>query len=109
MSFKDAVFALAKPQSPTPYVCPFTGAKAYIRRFTVAERENYSRAIINAAEGDVNATGFSLIMCDKDGKRIFGDDDIAKIKELPNDLVEEALKTFNNQKLPTIEDAKKNS
>lgn len=109
MNFKDAVFALAKPQSPIPYVCPFTGSKAYIKRFTVAEREQYSKAILGADDGLANATGFSLIMCDKDGKRIFDDGDIDKIKELPEDVVSEALKVFNTQKLPAIEDAKKNS
>ncbi len=108
MNFKDAVFALSKP-NPVSYTCPITGSKAYIKRFTVAEREQYSKAILGADDGLANATAFSLIMCDKDGKCLFDDGDIDKIKELPENVVSEALTVFNAQKLPSVDDAKKNS
>ncbi len=108
MNFKNIVLALTKPM-PIAYTCPVTGGKAYIKSFTVAEREQYSKAVLGADDGLANATAFSLIMCDKDGKRLFDDGDIDKIKELPENVVSEALTVFNTQKLPSVDDAKKNS
>lgn len=109
MSFKTAIFATAKDLKPEPYTCPVTGEKAYIKRFTVAERENYVYAVNKAQDGLSNATGFTMIMCDDKGNLLFGADDIEKIAALPSEIVGSALSAFNTQKIPTAEQAEKNS
>lgn len=109
MSFKTKIFALAaKSLTPVPYTCPVTGEKAYVKRFTVAERESYARAVLDAEDGLRNATGFVLIACDKNGELLFEEKDIEQIAKLPEDVVSEALSVFNTQKLPTVEEAEKN-
>ncbi|TWV80420.1 hypothetical protein [Moraxella sp. VT-16-12] len=109
MSFKTAIFATIKSLKPEAYTCPVTGEKAYIKRFTVAERENYIYAVNKAQDGLSNATGFTMIMCDEKGNLLFGEDDIEKIAALPDDIVGSALKAFNTQKTLGIEQAEKNS
>lgn len=108
MSFKTAIFAKIKSLKPEPYTCPVTGEKAYIKRFTVAERENYAHAITKAEDGLVNATAFTLFMCDDKGNLLFETKDVQKIAALPESIVSSALVAFNNQVIPTIEQAEKN-
>lgn len=109
MSFKTAIFASTKGLKPEPYTCPVTGKKAYIKRFTVAERENYAHTISKAKDGLVNATAFTLFMCDDKGNLLFGEKDIDKVATLPEDVVSSALVAFNTQKTLTVEQAEKNS
>ncbi len=109
MSFKTAIFATIKSLKPEPYTCPVTGGKAYIKRFTVAERENYMYAVNKAQDGLSNATGFTMIMCDDKGNLLFGKEDIEKIATLPDGIVGSALAAFNTQKTLSVEQAEKNS
>lgn len=110
MSFQTKILALASVAlAPMPYTDKTTGEKAYIKRMTVAEREHYAQCVMNAPKGTSNATGFSLIMCDKDGNLLFGEKDIDTINQLPEDIVSDALTAFNTQsKLPDVEVAEKN-
>ncbi|AKG09369.1 hypothetical protein AAX05_03350 [Moraxella bovoculi] len=111
MSFKSKLLGLTdkhKPK-PIPYTCPVTGEKAYIKRFTMAEREHYADAITSADNGKRNATAFTLIMCDAKGELIFDDTDIDKLSELPEDVLTSAVAAFNSQTMLTIEQAEKNS
>lgn len=110
MSFKAAVLGLSdknKPQ-PTAYTCPVTGQKAFIKRLTISEREHYSTKIQEAGKGEVNATAFSLIMCDKDGELLFSEKDIATLANLPEDVLLSAIAEFNSRPSLTVSQAEKN-
>ncbi len=108
MSFKTAIFATTKSLKPEPYTCPVTGEKAYIKRFTVAERENYAYTVAKAEDGLVNATAFTLFICDDKGNLLFKTEDVQRIAALPESIVSSALVAFNTQTTPTIEQAEKN-
>lgn len=96
MAFKDKILALsAVALTPIAYTDKTTGEKAFIKRMTVAEREAYANAVMSAPKGKSNATGFAMIMVDKDGNRLFTDSDIELINNLPEDVVSEALVFFN--------------
>lgn len=111
MTFKSTILGLTdkgKPK-PIPYTCPVTGEKAYIKRFTMAEREHYADAITSAESGKRNATAFTLIMCDAKGELIFDEIGIDKLSNLPEDVLTSAVAAFNSQTMLTIEQAEKNS
>lgn len=110
MTFKDKILALSGVAlAPMPYVDKTTGETAYIKRMTVADREAYSNAVMNAPTGKSNATGFAMIMVDKNGNRLFSDNDIDAINNLPDEVVSDALMAFNKADEPTsVEQAEKN-
>ncbi len=110
MSFKSSILNLSNiTLAPKEYTCTITGEKAHIKRFTVSESEYYTNAIMKAETGKINATAFSLIMCDEKGNLLFTKDDIDKICKLPDNVVDNALQTFNRlNKTTSIEQAEKN-
>lgn len=108
MTFKSAALALANVAlPPTPYTCPVTGEQAYLKRFTVAEREAYGNAVLGAPKNKSNAVAFVKIMCDKDGKLLFSDDDVDAVLKMPAELVDKAIEAFSKPPA-TIEQAEKN-
>ena len=110
MAFKTAILALSSVAlTPIAYTDKTTGEKAFIKRMTLSEREVYSNAVLNAPKGKSNAVAFSHIVVDQNGNRIFGDDDIDAIGNLPENVVFDALQVFNKAAQPTsIEQAEKN-
>ena len=110
MAFKDKILALSSVAlTPIAYTDKTTGEKAFIKRMTLSEREAYARAVTNAPAGKSNATGFAHIMVDQNGNRIFGDNDVDAIGNLPDNVVFDALDVFNKGTEPTsIEQAEKN-
>ena len=110
MAFKTAILALSSVAlTPIAYTDKTTGEKAFIKRMTLSEREVYSNAVLNAPKGKSNAVAFSHIVVDQNGNRIFGDDDIDAIGNLPENVVFDALQVFNKGVEPTsIEQAEKN-
>ena len=110
MAFKTAILALSSVAlTPIAYTDKTTGEKAFIKRMTLSEREAYSNAVLNAPKGKSNAVAFSHIVVDQNGNRIFGDDDIDAIGNLPENVVFDALQVFNKGLEPTsIEQAEKN-
>lgn len=110
MAFKTAILALSSVAlTPIAYTDKTTGEKAFIKRMTLSEREVYSNAVLNAPKGKSNAVAFSHIVVDQNGNRIFGDDDIDAIGNLPENVVFDALQVFNKGLEPTsIEQAEKN-
>ncbi|MGP1607999.1 MAG: hypothetical protein ACTTGU_07640 [Moraxella sp.] len=110
MNFKDAIFKMAKqPLPPTPYTCPITHTQAYVKNFTVAEREQYSLAVSGAKDGLANATAFVNIVCDEQGHLIFEQKDVETVAKLPEDVVLAAIREFNNKPDLTLKDVQKNS
>ena len=110
MAFKTAILALSSVAlTPIAYTDKTTGEKAFIKRMTLSEREVYSNAVLNAPKGKSNAVAFSHIVVDQNGNRIFGDDDIDAIGNLPENVVFDVLQVFNKVLEPTsIEQAEKN-
>ena len=110
MTFKTAILALSSVAlTPTAYTDKTTGEKAFIKRMTVAEREAYAHAVTNAPKGKSNATGFAHIIVDQNGNRIFADNEIDQIGNLPENVVLDALSVFHEAGQPTdVEQAEKN-
>ena len=110
MAFKTAILALSSVAlTPIAYTDKTTGEKAFIKRMTLSEREAYSNTVLNAPKGKSNAAAFSHIVVDQNGNRIFGDDDIDAIGNLPENVVFDVLQVFNKVLEPTsIEQAEKN-
>ena len=110
MAFKTAILALSSVAlTPIAYTDKTTGEKAFIKRMTLSEREVYSNAVLNAPKCKSNAVAFSHIVVDQNGNRIFGDDDIDAIGNLPENVVFDVLQVFNKVLEPTsIEQAEKN-
>lgn len=107
-NFKAAILATIATLTPVPYTCPVTGQKAFVKRFTVAEREKYATAVTTAPTGLANATAFTMIVCDAEGNLLFAKEDIADIAKLPDDVVSEAIYAFNSQKSLSVGEAEKN-
>lgn len=109
MSFKAATLALAAiALKPEPYTCPVTGEKAFLKRFTVAEREQYSQKVMSAPENESNATAFTLLVCDKDGNLLYTHEDVSTVCKLPEDIVDGVLVALSKRKKTTVEQAEKN-
>ena len=112
MSFKTALLAAVATSAlaPVPYTDPTTGEKAFLKRFTIGEREAYYQQVSQADSGKGNATAMSLFLVDKDGQRIFGDDDIDSLAQLPDVFFDNAIKAFTdaNKASTTVEQAVKN-
>ena len=107
-NFKAAILATIATLTPVPYTCPVTGQKAFVKRFTVAEREKYATAVTSAPTGLANATAFTMIVCDAEGNLLFAKEDIAEIAKLPDDVVSEAIYAFNSKKSLSVGEAEKN-
>ena len=112
MSFKAALLGavVTAPLAPVPYTDPTTGEKAFLRRYTIGEREAYYKQLSQAPEGKGNATAMSLFLVDQNGNRIFDDKDIDSLAQLPDVFFDNAMKAFAeiNKPSTTVEQAVKN-
>ena len=81
-----------------------------MKRFTIGEREAYYKQLSKAADGKGNATAMSLFLVDANGNRIFNDDDIDSLAQLPDVFFDNAIKAFTdaNKASTTVEQAVKN-
>lgn len=87
----------------------------FIKRHTLAEREEFNERVTTADKHDQNAIGVQLVTCDESGALLFEPTDIDAIKGLPSNVTTEILYKYNvinglvapiNEQ---VEDAKKNS
>lgn len=94
---------------------PSMGGDVFVKRHTLAEREDFNDRITEAEKEDKNAIGVILVTCDEDGELLFSEDDLEQIKCLPSNVTTEILYRYNMANglaLPIeeqIEAAKKNS
>lgn len=79
--------------TPVKHDCPNIKDEIYVKKMSLGEREAYFKLIAPLKE-NVNATAFVEVVCDKDGNKVFTDDDIADINKLPGDFVLAVLDTF---------------
>ena len=112
MSFKAALLGavVSGGLQPVSYTDPTTGEKAFLKRFTIGEREDYYKKLSKAKDGKGNATAMSLFLVDANGNRIFNDEDIDSLAQLPDVFFDNAMKAFAeiNDPKTTVEQAEKN-
>lgn len=112
MSFKAALLGavVTGGLQPVPYTDPTTGEKAFLKRFTIGEREAYYKQLSKAEDGKGNATAMSLFLVDANGNRIFSDEDIDSLAQLPDVFFDNAMKAFAeiNDPKTSVEQAEKN-
>ncbi len=87
MSLKTQILALAG-KAKTKAVKGVGIDGLYVKEYSAGDREQIENLITqNQKSGTIRATIFAKSACDKDGVRLFNDDDVAKINELPVSLV----------------------
>lgn len=71
------------------------GGDVFIKRHTLAEREDFNDRVTNANKQEQNATGVQLVTCDESGALLFEPSDIEDIKGLPSNVTTEILYKYN--------------
>lgn len=100
--------------TPIAYTDKTTGEPAFVKRFTVAERAEFRKAVVKAPDDKADALGFTMIACDEKGNLLFTADDVEAVGKLPEAVVNDALTAFNKQTSDTVptgenvEEAEKN-
>lgn len=112
-------FRAAKSRPPRAVDVPGYGT-AYVRALTAGERDRFDQGNYTVGPdgrpqlslGDVSARLVALCACDQDGRRLFTDDAVDQLNDLPSDLVEpvaSAAQDFNGMSKRAKEEAAKNS
>lgn len=110
-AFLSAAGAVTKP---TRLHLPELGGDVFIKRHTLAEREEFNAQVGEAEKRDQNAIGVQLVTCDEAGELIFTPDDIEAIQGLPSSVIIDILYKYNvvngivTPLSEQVEDAKKN-
>ncbi len=87
MSLKTQILALAG-KAKTKEVKGLDIKGLYVKEYSAGDREQIENLITQSQKsGTIRATIFVKSACDKDGVRLFDDNDIDKINELPVSLV----------------------
>lgn len=72
----------------------------YIKEYTAAERESIEAQMSEQKIGKVRATMVTKALCDEKGKRLFNDDEIDVVNDLPISVIEKIFEQI--QKLNGI-------
>lgn len=98
--------------TPTLYTDTTTGEPAYVKRFTVAERAEFRKAVNDAEDKKADALGYTMIACDEKGNLLFTPEDADNVLKMPEAVLNDALTAFNKKpQVPTaenVEQAEKN-
>lgn len=116
-AFTKAAFLSAAGATikPVRLHLPELDGDVFIKRHTLAEREEFNERVTTADKHDQNAIGVQLVTCYESGGLLFEPTDIDAIKGLPSNVTTEILYKYNvinglvapiNEQ---VEDAKKNS
>ena len=89
MSLKDRILAAGKMKASELHAVKVWSEDAFIRRMTGTERDAFEASIFDAA-GKMNKQMFRAkllvkTLADDQGARLFGDDEITALSELPSD------------------------
>lgn len=94
MALKASLLALAVASlQPIKVDLPEIKDDIFVKKMSLGEREAYFKRV-SKLDTNVNATAFTEVVCDKDGNKVLGDEDIADINKLPPDIVDKVLDTF---------------
>jgi hypothetical protein len=87
MSIKEEIFAHKAGVVP----CKITAwnVDCYLRTISARESEQWEQSVTKTE--NIRAKLVALCLCDEQGKRIFGDEDISRLADMPHSGITEAF------------------
>ncbi|OJW26899.1 MAG: hypothetical protein BGO49_21500 [Planctomycetales bacterium 71-10] len=95
MLTREAFLQAREPRRELVAVPEFgEGATAYVRQITAGERDEFEASMQRKRGKDIRVRLVILATCDAEGRRIFTDDDVPSLRELPAAALEPIVNAY---------------